>query len=193
MTTPDDPFAAPDPSQTGGAPASGQPGPPGQPGQQPPAAPFPPQGYGQAPPPGYGQVPPAPPPGTYGQAPPAPAYGYTPPPQQGTNGLAIASIVCSVAGLVTCGLTAVVGMILGFVARGQIKRSGQEGRGLALAGIWVGAAVTAIAVVATAVIVAFGIWAVDKSEACRTGEHGPVLSQQWFDADCDTFYDFDDR
>jgi hypothetical protein len=47
--------------------------------------------------------------------------------------------VCSILGF-CCGVGGVLGVIFGFVARGQIKRSGgaQKGSGLALAGIIVG-------------------------------------------------------
>jgi hypothetical protein len=65
-------------------------------------------------------------------------YGYTQPVQQKTNGMAIASLICACAGLFF--LPAIAGVIFGFVARAQIKRSNraQKGNGLALAGIIVG-------------------------------------------------------
>ncbi|MCX6401014.1 MAG: DUF4190 domain-containing protein [Propionibacteriales bacterium] len=95
-------------------PESGQP-------QQPPPPQQPYQPYGQ---PGYGQP-------TYG----VPAYGAVRP----TNGMAIASLVVSIAGLVVCcGAPSIIGAILGHVSRGQIKRNGEQGDGLALAGIIVG-------------------------------------------------------
>ncbi|HEX5543589.1 MAG TPA: DUF4190 domain-containing protein [Micromonospora sp.] len=79
--------------------------------------------------------------GAEGYPPPAypgyPAYGYpvaVPPP---TNGLAIAALVCSIAGTATC-ITAPVGAILGHVARRQIRERGEGGEGLALAGIIIG-------------------------------------------------------
>jgi hypothetical protein len=55
-----------------------------------------------------------------------------------TNGLAIASLICSCAGLFF--LPAIPGIVLGFVAHAQIKRSNgaQRGDGLAIAGIIVG-------------------------------------------------------
>jgi hypothetical protein len=55
-----------------------------------------------------------------------------------TNGLAIASLICSCAGLFF--LPAIAGIVLGFVARAQIKRfnGAQRGDGLAVAGIIVG-------------------------------------------------------
>jgi hypothetical protein len=58
--------------------------------------------------------------------PPSPAIA-------GTNGLAIASLVLSV-----IGCTSLIGAILGHVALSQIRRTGQQGRGLALGGVIVG-------------------------------------------------------
>jgi hypothetical protein len=58
------------------------------------------------------------------------------------NGLAIASLVCSIVGIIPLlfGLPCVLGIIFGFVARGQIRRSNGAlgGDGMALAGIIVG-------------------------------------------------------
>lgn len=59
------------------------------------------------------------------------------PPQRGTNGLAIAALILAFA-------IAPVGLVLGFVARSQIDKSGQQGSGLALAAIIVGAVFTVI-------------------------------------------------
>jgi hypothetical protein len=87
---------------------------------------------GDPPPPQYG-----PPPG-YGQAPygPPPGYGYPPPYPRPTNQLAIVSLVLAF-------VFAPAGLILGIVARKQIRRTGEEGAGLALAGIIVGGISTA--------------------------------------------------
>jgi peptidyl-prolyl cis-trans isomerase B (cyclophilin B) len=49
-----------------------------------------------------------------------------------TNGLAIAALVCSF----FCGL---LGIILGIVAIGQINKTNEGGKGLAIAGIVIGA------------------------------------------------------
>ena len=77
-------------------------------------------------------------------APPGPAYG----PAQHANGLAIASLVCSAAGVIPFffGIPCVVGIVLGFVALRQIKGTGQvqQGRGLAIAGIAIGFSLIAI-------------------------------------------------
>jgi hypothetical protein len=75
----------------------------------------------------------------------APAYGqpvygqpvYVSPP---TNGMAIAALVCAVLGL------GPIAAILGHVARRQIRESGEQGDGMALAGIIVGWITTGLAV-----------------------------------------------
>jgi hypothetical protein len=92
--------------------------------------------------PARGYPPPAYPTSGY-VAPPAayPGYGYAGPAK--TNGLAIAALVCALVGLFTC-LPATVGAILGHVARRQIRERGEDGDGLALAGIIVGWIVTAL-------------------------------------------------
>jgi len=58
-----------------------------------------------------------------------------------TSGLAIASLVLGILGVVTCSVTALIGLILGIVALTKIKKSQGTlgGNGLALAGIIVSA------------------------------------------------------
>jgi hypothetical protein len=80
----------------------------------------------------------------YGPDQPYP-YGYPPAPR--TNGLAVASLICSVAGVATC-VSAPVGAVLGHVARRQIRERGEAGDGLALAGIIVGWVLTGLLVLA---------------------------------------------
>jgi hypothetical protein len=83
-------------------------------------------------------------PGQYG----APgAYPYGQPIRQKTNGMAIAALVCSCVGVFF--LTAIAGIVFGFVAQTQIKRANgaQKGKGLALAGVIVGFAWLALLVV----------------------------------------------
>jgi hypothetical protein len=58
-----------------------------------------------------------------------------------TNSLAVASLVCGLAQPFTAGLTMIPAVILGHVARTQIRRTGEDGKGLATAGLvlgWVG-------------------------------------------------------
>lgn len=93
------------------------------PGEYPPP---PPEGYPPPPPPQGGGYPP-------------PASGYSGATAMGTNGFAIASLVCSLVGWLCGGILSIIGIVLGVVALNQIKQTGQQGRGLALAGIIVGA------------------------------------------------------
>ena len=117
------PFAPPNPVASA----------PPNPFDSPPPNPF-------APPAPYGPPGAYPPPGAgpYGQYPaPYPPSGYQPP---STNGLAIASLVLGVVGWIPCGAGSIVAIVLGFVARSQIRASQgrQGGDGLALAGIILG-------------------------------------------------------
>jgi hypothetical protein len=92
--------------------------------------------------------PPAPPPSwqpsppTYGAPHDAagwyPHGGYGYPRPQDTNGFAIASLVCSLAGILVWFLGPLLGIVFGLVALKQIPRLGQGGRGLAIAGVSVG-------------------------------------------------------
>jgi uncharacterized protein DUF4190 len=91
------------------------------------------------------------------QAPPyGYGYGYQPP---RTEGLAIASLVVSCAGVLgICtygvgGLLGVVGAILGHFARRRIARNGTGGAGLALAGIIVGWVFTGLCVLIAGLII----------------------------------------
>lgn len=112
------PAGPPGPPPGGQPPYPGQSGPP-QYGGQPP--------YGQQTP--YGGAPQQP--GQYGMPPMSPIQGnpYQQGPPQGTNGLAIASLILGILSMI------LFSVILGFVALRQIKERNQNGRGLAIAGI----------------------------------------------------------
>lgn len=87
--------------------------------------------------------------------PPPGGYGYPPPQPVGTSGLAIASLVCSLFGWL-CIIGGILGIILGVLALGQIRQSGQGGRGLAIAGIVIGGIVTALVIFAGILGAVFG-------------------------------------
>jgi hypothetical protein len=74
----------------------------------------------------------SPPPGQQYQ----PAYQqYQPyPPARPTNGLAIAALVCGVGAFVT-GITFIPAIICGHLARREIRRTGEQGDGMAVAGL----------------------------------------------------------
>ena len=68
-----------------------------------------------------------------------------PPPPQGArlNRMALASLLCSSIGWL-CIVGPLLGLIFGFLALNQIQQTGQRGRGLAIAGIIIGAILVAI-------------------------------------------------
>jgi hypothetical protein len=70
-----------------------------------------------------------------------PAAGYTPaavPVPSAINGLAVASLICGLAEVPTLGVSALPAVILAIRARQQIRRTGQRGDGLAVAGLILG-------------------------------------------------------
>lgn len=84
-------------------------------------------------------APPSPPASGYGYPPPGMPPSYYPPVQtRRTNSMATASLVCGVCGFI-CLVPGILGIIFGFIALGQIKREGTQGRGMAIAGIITGA------------------------------------------------------
>ena len=107
-------------------------------------------------PPVAAPIPPPPPP-------PPPVAG------PGTNGFAVASLVCSIATTMICGNSSILAIVLGHVARRQIKRTGEGGAGLALAGLIIGyLGLAAIAVFITVMIVAATVFGSDiNADAAR--------------------------
>ncbi len=99
------------------------------------------------PPPSY-QSPPPPPP--YQQPPPGyqQQYGYPGYVSAGTNGFAIASMVLGILWLWWIG--SVLALVFGYVAKSQIRQTGQSGSGMATAGIvlgWIGVGFLALIIV----------------------------------------------
>jgi hypothetical protein len=107
-------------------------------------------GYAPAAGAGYAQPGPAAYPG------PAPAYGggpayggapgYT---QPSLNKLCLWGMIVSIVGLL-CGIGLIVGLILSIIGLTQVKRTGQRGRGMAIAGIIIPVIAIAIGVILVA-------------------------------------------
>lgn len=55
-----------------------------------------------------------------------------------TNSRAVASMICGVAEFFTFGVTSIPAVILGYKARGEIRRTGEAGDGLAITGLVLG-------------------------------------------------------
>lgn len=61
------------------------------------------------------------------------------PPQPNTNGMAIGSLVCSLLGFAGLAFIGpIIGIVLGISAKKEIARTGENGSGLAQAGIIIG-------------------------------------------------------
>lgn len=115
-------------------------------------------------------VPPQLPPDPYGGAPwgaqPYP-YGYPPAPRP-TNAMAIASLVCAF-------LFAPLGIVFGHISLSQIRRTGEEGHGLAVAGLVLSYLITAFAVLALIATVVFFGWAMRELDKAGPGWLEPGL------------------
>ena len=66
--------------------------------------------------------------------------------------MAIASLVASLIGFVCC-LGSIIGIVLGVVALNQIKQTREEGHGLAIAGIAIGAVSLLVSLVWTLALI----------------------------------------
>ncbi|MDN4615378.1 DUF4190 domain-containing protein [Leifsonia sp. F6_8S_P_1B] len=88
----------------------------------------------------------------YGQQPSPYGYAQQPyPAQPHYNTMAIIGFVLSI-------VVSVVGIVLSFIALSQIKRTGEQGRGLAIAGIIIGFAQVLIGIIVTVIVfIALGV------------------------------------
>ena len=135
--------------------------PAGDPGNTPPVPPVA-QGYPSAPP-APQSYPAAPPAGGY---PAAPGYGAYAPAAK-TNPLAIVPPVSAIVGFVIVPFIAsIVAVITGHMSLKQLKTSGEQGRGLALAGTiigWVGIGLSILSIIAFLAFIPFFITMVENS------------------------------
>jgi hypothetical protein len=132
--------------------------------------PYDPPPYGPPPPytPPYGPPPPQYGPPPYGPPPygPPPYGPWSVPAPPRTNPLAITSLVCAIAGLFVFLLPSVPAIVMGAVALHQIRQRGENGEGLALAGIIIGVCGILVAIGA---IVLLGVLLHNLPQNCTTG------------------------
>ena len=164
-STPDAP--APGPAGYPGSSPAGQgayPPPPGQ-GAYPQQGAYPPPSPSAYPQPAQGGQPPAYGAPAYGTPPygAAPAYGYGAQPK--TNALSIVSLIASIVGFI--GILPIIGsiggVITGHISLNQLKTSGENGRGMALAGTIVGYVGLAFWIIGAIVLFSFIAWAASQS------------------------------
>lgn len=138
----------------------------------------PPENQPPSPPPSDGPPPAQP---AWPAGPPAPAPWPAqpgppvPPHSPGTNGFAIAALVLGIIG------GCLLGFIFGFLALRQIKKSGQDGRGMAIAGIILSALWLVVAIVVGIIAATTGA---DRDENGQISDSGRVWSNQVRVGDC---------
>jgi hypothetical protein len=69
---------------------------------------------------------------------PSQPHYHAPPWTAPTNGLAIGALVCGILGVFSWGLFSLPAVVLGHIARPQIRRSGERGDGMAVTGLVLG-------------------------------------------------------
>lgn len=163
MSTPPDPAAAPGsyPPPPGYPPSAGEGVPP-----------YPPPPYGTSPaygsPPGYGTQPPYGTPPTYG--------GYPSPAGQSTDGVSVTALVTGLLQL------NVVALVLGIVGLNRVRRTGNQGRGMAIAGIVLGGLQTLAIIVVVVLFVGLGVRAAgDWAGRTDVGDTTTLSGQQYGD------------
>ncbi len=80
------------------------------------------------------------------RAPASPPARYATPTDH-TNGLAVASLVCGIVQFFVPLPASILAIVFGHIARGQIRRTGEKGAGLALAGLALGWAQIVIGII----------------------------------------------
>jgi uncharacterized protein DUF4190/uncharacterized protein DUF1707 len=89
-----------------------------------------------------------------------PSVGYPPwqMAQPATSVMAAAALACGIAEFFTMGLTAIPAVVLGHMARRQVRQTGQRGDGMALAGLALGwAGIGLFAVIITGMVIAVSV------------------------------------
>ena len=110
-------------------------------------------------------LPPPPPYGTY--PPPYDPYGYPGP--RPTNGFAIASLICAF-------LFAPLGIIFGHISLSQIKRTGEEGHGLAVAGLVISYLITIGTIIAVIAVTVLALILARSVQTSRDGQYPDVTA-----------------
>jgi peptidyl-prolyl cis-trans isomerase B (cyclophilin B) len=83
--------------------------------------------------------------------------------------MAIAALVCAF-------VFAPLGIVFGHISLAQIRRTGEEGRGMALAGLIVGYVATALTIVVIVVSVLFAMVVMDSVDNNRLHRRGPTVT-----------------
>jgi hypothetical protein len=74
-----------------------------------------------------------------------------------TEPFAVVALVCAIAAVWTCFVGSILGIVFGHIARARIERSGDQGGGMALAGVIVGYVGLGVGVLAVAAVIALAV------------------------------------
>ncbi|MFG1998248.1 DUF4190 domain-containing protein [Spirillospora sp. NPDC048911] len=88
-----------------------------------------------------------------------------------TNGMATAAMILGIIGIFTCGFGSILAVIFGHVAQGQIRRTGEGGSGMAVAGLIMGYIMLALGLLYWIVVVGlYGAawWTINESGSGST-------------------------
>ncbi|MFD0477706.1 DUF4190 domain-containing protein [Nonomuraea thailandensis] len=85
--------------------------------------------------------------------------------------MAVASLVLGIIGLIFCGLTSIPGVILGHIALNRIKKTGEEGSGMAVGGLVTSYITVVIWVLCWVFFGAFFLWALGLSAAATSSSY----------------------
>ena len=98
--------------------------------------------------------------------------GYYPVVANPTSGLAIGALICGIAEIFTLGFAAIPAVILGHLARQNIRRTGERGDGMAIAGLvlgYLGIGIWTLIIIALALAPQSVISRRVTSGGCRSG------------------------
>jgi hypothetical protein len=93
--------------------------------------------------------------------------------QGATNGMAIAALICGVCQVFFWFLTGIPAIVLGHMARRQIRQTGEQGDGMALAGMILGYIGLALTVLFVIIIVIIGVAVTSHGVNQFPGPNGP--------------------
>jgi hypothetical protein len=124
-----------------------------------------------------------------------PAYGVPVAQQQQKNGLALAAMICGIVGLagglVTCGIlapVAIVAVVLGHIALGQIKKNPEQqaSRSFALTGVITGWIAIGAGVILGIILIIVGITADEIDDGINSDPSDGICNEDRFiqDPDC---------
>ena len=105
---------------------------------------------------------------------------------QPKNNMALAGFICSLSGLVTCGIVSIVGLVLSIIGLKKAGEMNGDGKGLAIAGIVIGAIET-LAMIGV-IILFIIIFTISPSAFDTFSNHDNTMNEVYNKIGCDSYY-----